>query len=179
MCIRDSCSSCDSVSLYQQTWETSSLLSFSGQHTLCLQGRWTDIWRLDLPLGRRQRPETGPVPEAVLPWPVPETVSFYSPHSHLRRLVLEGSGNQDASPRFFGKALLGGADTSPLTGKVQICLEPETGSASEAVWLLPVPVAVRFCSPHSYLCRLVFEGPGNLVSSGRIFCIYLLILFDS
>jgi hypothetical protein len=43
------CSSCDSVSLYQQTWETSTLLSFSDQSTLCrqallLQGRYTDIW---------------------------------------------------------------------------------------------------------------------------------------
>jgi hypothetical protein len=51
------CSSSDSVSLYQQTWETSSLLSFSGQSTLCrqallLQGRCPDIWCSDLPPGR-------------------------------------------------------------------------------------------------------------------------------
>ena len=31
------CSSGDSVSLYQQSWETSSLLSFSVQSTLCRQ----------------------------------------------------------------------------------------------------------------------------------------------
>ena len=43
------------------------------------------------------------------------------------------------------------ADTSPLTGKVPGCLEPETGSVPEAVLLLPVPEAVSLlqstCSP--------------------------------
>ena len=51
------CSSSDYVSLYQQTWETSSLLSFSVQSTLCrqallLQGRCPDIWCSNLPPGR-------------------------------------------------------------------------------------------------------------------------------
>ena len=40
--------------------------------------------------------------EAVWLLPVPETVSFYSSHSHLRRLVSEVSGNQDGSPRCSG-----------------------------------------------------------------------------
>jgi hypothetical protein len=31
------------------------------------------------------------------------------------------------------------------------CLEPEKGAASKALWLPPVPEAVSFCSPHSYL----------------------------
>jgi hypothetical protein len=53
-----------------------------------LQGRCTDIWHLDLPPGRRWRPETGLVPEAV---------SFCSPHSHLCKVVSEGYGNQDGS----------------------------------------------------------------------------------
>jgi hypothetical protein len=44
--------------------------------------------------------------------------SFCSPHSHLCRIVLEESGNQDGSPRFCGKALLGRVDTSPLAEKV-------------------------------------------------------------
>jgi hypothetical protein len=74
----------------------------------------TDIWRSDLPPGRRWRPETGPVPEAVSLWPVPEAVSFCSPHFHLLRLVSEGSGNQDGAPRCSGKALQDGAHTSPL-----------------------------------------------------------------
>jgi hypothetical protein len=81
--------------------------------------------------------------------------SFCSPHSHPCRLVSEESGNQDGSPRCCGKALLSGADTSPLAEKMSGCLEPETWSASEALWLPPVPEAVSFCSPHSHLCRLV------------------------
>jgi hypothetical protein len=49
--------------LYQQTWETSSILSFSGQRTLCrqallLQGRCPDIWCLNLPPGRSCFPLT-------------------------------------------------------------------------------------------------------------------------
>ena len=83
---------------------------------------------------------------------------LFNVHSHLHRLVSAGSRNQDGSPRCSGKALPGGADTSPLAGKVPGYLEPETGSASEAVWLLPVSEAVSFCSPHSHLHRLVSKG---------------------
>jgi hypothetical protein len=81
--------------------------------------------------------------------------SFCSRHSHLCRLVSEGSGNQDNSPRCSDKGLPGGVDTSPLAEKVPGCLEPETGSAPQAVSLLPGPEAVSFCSPHSNLSRLV------------------------
>jgi hypothetical protein len=57
------CSSGDSVSLYKQTWEASSLLSFSGQSILCrqalfLQGRYPDIWYSNLPPGRSCVPLT-------------------------------------------------------------------------------------------------------------------------
>jgi hypothetical protein len=57
------CSSGDYVSLYQQTWETGSILSFSGQSTLCrqallLQERCPDIWCLNLPPGRSCVPLT-------------------------------------------------------------------------------------------------------------------------
>jgi hypothetical protein len=57
------CSSGDSVSLYKQTWEASSLLSFSGQSILCrqalfLQGRCPDIWCSNLPPGRSCVPLT-------------------------------------------------------------------------------------------------------------------------
>ena len=65
--------------------------------------------------------------------PVTEAVSFYSPHSHLYRLVSERSRNEDGSHRYSGKALLGMVDTSPLAGKVPRYLDPETVSASEAV----------------------------------------------
>jgi hypothetical protein len=93
--------------------------------------------------------------------------SFCSPHSHLRRLVLVGSGNQDGSPRCSGNALPGRADTFPLAGKVSGCLEPKTGSASEVLWLLPVPEAVSFYSPYSHLHRLVLVGPRNQDVSPR------------
>ena len=73
----------------------------------------------------------------------------------LCRLVLAGSGNQDVSGRCSGNGLPGRADTSPLAGKVPGYLEREMGSATEALWLLPVPETVSFCSSHSHLCRLV------------------------
>ena len=84
--------------------------------------------------------------------------SVCSPHSHLCRLVSTGSRNQDDSCRCSGNALPGLLDTSPLAVKVPGCVEPETGAASEALWLPPVSEAVSFCSPHSHLCRLVSEG---------------------
>jgi hypothetical protein len=92
--------------------------------------------------------------------------SCYLSHSHLRRLVLEGSGIQDDYPRYSGKALPGGADTSSLAGKVPGCLEPLTGSTSEAVSLLPVQEAVGYCSPHSHLrsCLVVFYFLGDIES---------------
>jgi hypothetical protein len=39
----------------------------------------------------------------VLLRPVTEAVCFCSPHSHLHRLALEGSGKQDGSPSALGK----------------------------------------------------------------------------
>ena len=39
--------------------------------------------------------------------------------------------------------------------KVVRCLVPEKWAASEALWLLPVPEAVSFCSVHSHVCRLL------------------------
>jgi hypothetical protein len=109
------CSSCDSVSLYQKTWETRSLLSFSGQSTPCRQvsscregsqisGVWTCFLAEDevLKQGLSQK-----------------LCSFCSWHSHLHTLVSERSWTIDGSPRFSGKALLAGADTSPLAGKVR------------------------------------------------------------
>ena len=87
--------------------------------------------------------------------------SFCNPHSHLCRVVSAVSGNQDVSPRCCGKALPGGVDTLPLAGKVPRCLEPETWSSPEALWLLPVPEAVSLCSPHSHLCRPDFTENGN------------------
>jgi hypothetical protein len=108
--------------------------------------------------------------------------SFYSPHSHLCRLVLLGSGNQDGSPRCWCKALLGraglGGNTTPLAGKVPGCLEPETVSASEALWLQPVPESVTFCIPHSNLCRLVSVVFGSQDGSPSSFYFILLKFLD-
>jgi hypothetical protein len=105
--------------------------------------------------------ETRSASEALCFLPVPEAVSFCSPHSHFRRLVLAGSGNQDVSPGFSDKALPGCEDTCPLGWKVPGCLEPEMVSNSEGVWLLPVPVSISFCSLPSHLHRLVLAGSGN------------------
>jgi hypothetical protein len=159
------CSACDSVSLYQQTWLSSSLLSFSGQRTLCrqallLQGRCTGIWHLDLSTGRREGPKQILSQKLCFFRLSQKLCSLCSPHSHLRRLVSEGSRNQDGSPRCSGKALPGMVDTFPQAGKVPGCLEPKTGSAPEGVWLLPVTGVFSFCSSHSHLCRLVSEGLG-------------------
>jgi hypothetical protein len=87
--------------------------------------------------------------------------SFCSPHSHLCRLVLVESRNQDGSPWCCGKALLGGANTSPLTRKVPRYLEPEKCSAPESLWLQLLPEAVSLCSVHSHLCRPVLVESRN------------------
>ena len=101
-------------------------------------------------------------PTAELLWPVPETVSFCILHSHLCRILSAGSQNQDVCCRCSGKALPGWADTYPLAGKVPRYLEPEKGAASEALWLMPVPEDVSFCSPHSHLYRLYLQESRNL-----------------
>ena len=81
--------------------------------------------------------------------------------SHLCRLVLAESRKEGGSCRCSSKTLPGGLDTYPLAGKVSECLEPEMGSATEALWLLPVPEVVSFCSPHSHLCRIVSVESGS------------------
>ena len=65
-----------------------------------------------------------------------ELCSFSIPHSYLCSLISDGSGTQNGFPRCSGRALLGGADTSPLAGKLSGCLEPKTVSVPEAVLLL-------------------------------------------
>jgi hypothetical protein len=124
-----------------------------------LQWRCTDICWSDLPPGRKWRPKTGPVPEAV---------SFCSPHSHLCRLVLAGFGKEDGSHGCSCKAPHppGHLNTSPLAGKVPGCLEPKKGPALEVLWLPPDPETVSICSPHSHLCRLFLAVSGNQDVSG-------------
>jgi hypothetical protein len=71
------------------------------------------------------------------------------------------------APPDAGKALQGGAETSPLAGTVLRCLEPKMWSASESPWLLPVSESVSFCSPQFYLCRLVLVESRNQEGSPR------------
>ena len=114
MSLVGACSSCDSVSLYQQIWETRALLSFSGQSTLCrqallLQGRCTDIGIRTCLLAEDESPK----------WCLSQKLcSFYSLHSHLHCLVSERFRTIDGSPRCSGKDLPGKVDTSPLVGNV-------------------------------------------------------------
>jgi hypothetical protein len=105
--------------------------------------------------------EMGSVPKLCQFYLSQKMCRFCSKHSHLCRLVSEGSCNQEVLPRCSGKAMLSGVDTSPLAGKVPRCLQSK--------WGLPQKLGCRhlshnlcsFCSPHSYLRRLVSEGSGN------------------
>jgi hypothetical protein len=106
---------------------------------LLWQGRFLEVWS----------PKWG-LPQKLCGFCLSQKLcSFRSRHSHLHSLVSERSLSRDSSPRCSGKALLGGADTSPLARKVSGCLEPKMGSAPEAVWPLPVPKDVSLCSPLS------------------------------
>jgi hypothetical protein len=82
---------------------------------------------------------------------------FCSQHSHLLRLVSEGSGTQDGSLTCSGSQSPPGR-TSPLAEKVPGCLEPEGLSQK----------LCRFCSPYSHLCRLLSEGLGT--QDGSLTC---------
>jgi hypothetical protein len=100
-------------------------------------------------------------PSAELLWPVPEAVSFCILLSHLCRILLEGSQNQDVCCRCSSKVLPGRADPYPLARKVDRCLGPEKGAALEVLWLPSVPEAVSFCILHSHLCRILSAGSRN------------------
>ena len=62
--------------------------------------------------------EKGGASEALWLPPVPEAVSFCGLHSHLCRLVLVESGNQDVFHKCSGNYLPSRVDTYPLAGKV-------------------------------------------------------------
>jgi hypothetical protein len=51
-------------------------------------------------------PKNGAASESLWLSPVPEAVSFCSPHSHLCRVLPAESWNQDGSCRFWGKSLI-------------------------------------------------------------------------
>jgi hypothetical protein len=72
-------------------------------------------------------PEMGPALEVLWLLPVPEVVSFCSPHSHLCRLVLAGSGNRDVSSRCSGKASRAGKTTLLWHGSCPDVWSPKWG----------------------------------------------------
>ena len=106
-------------------------------------------------------PENGAASEALWLPPVPEAISFCIPHTHLWRILLVGSRNQDVCCRCSGNVLPGQADPYLLSWKVAGYLRPEKGAALEALWLLPVPEAFRLCIPHSHLCQILLAGSQN------------------
>jgi hypothetical protein len=112
--------------------------SWAGQTPLLWQGRSRDVW----------------TPKHGLPQ---KLCGFHLSQKLLASVVhtLPCADIQDGSPDAVAKTSQAGADTSPLAGKEPGCLEPELWSAPEALWVLPDPEAVSFCSPHSHLCRLV------------------------
>jgi hypothetical protein len=63
---------------------------------LLWQARCPDVWS----------PKRG-LPQKLVASAFPEAVRFFNSHSHLCRLVFEGSGNQDGSLRCPGKTLPG------------------------------------------------------------------------
>ena len=172
MSLARACSSCDSVSLCQQTWESSSLLSLSvrvliaGKLSSCREDAQISVIETCL-LAEDDGLKQGLSQKLCWFCLSQRLCSFCIQHSHLHRVVSEISWTRDDSPSCSGKALIIGEDTSSLAGKVPICLEPKTGSAPEAVWLLPVPETISFYSPHSHLCRLVSEGSRNQDGSLR------------
>ena len=87
------CSSCDSVGLYQHSWEFNSVLSPSVQSTLCrqsllLQGRCTEVWSSALPSGWRWRTK-GTLSKKLC--------CFCSPCALMLGLVFERPGIQDGA----------------------------------------------------------------------------------
>ena len=105
---------------------------------------WSEPYQLDTsPLVGNMpgclEPETGSVSEALLLLPVPEAVlllqSAHSPFT-VCELTCTDWSLRDPGPKMAlspAQAEPSPVDTSPLSGKVPGCLEPKTGSASEAV----------------------------------------------
>jgi hypothetical protein len=168
-----------SVILYQQTWETSSFLRVSVvkapsggklssyREGAQISGIWTSL------LAEDEGPKQG-LSQKLCCFGLSQKLLASVVHT------LTCAEYSRRSPRTKGKALLSWVDTYPLAGKVPGCLKPEKGAASEALWLLPVPEAVSFCSPHSRLCRILLAESQNQDvchrCSGPTLCFYDLFL---
>jgi hypothetical protein len=147
------CSSCDSVSLCQQTWESSSLLSLSGQSTLCrqallLQGKCPDIWLKMKAQNRACRRRC--VSSAVCTL----TCTDWSPRDRGHKMAL--------SPALVVRALLGRYLFSGGDGGVR---SPKRGLFQKLCCFCLSQKLCCFCSLHSYLSRLDCEGSGTQEAS--------------
>jgi hypothetical protein len=99
-----------------------------------LQGR-VDPYPLARKVARCLWTEKEVALEALWLPPVPEAVSFCIPHTHLCRILLAGSRNQDVCCQCSGNVLPGWADPYPLGGKVAGCL----GSVQNTLGGVPEP----------------------------------------
>jgi hypothetical protein len=158
-----SCSSCDSVSLCQQSWESSSLLSLRSQTTFCrqgllLQGKCTDVWCSDLPPGWRWRTETEPVQKDVLPL---QSVCSPAPTG------LQGTQDTRWLPHLLHQSKPSQAATSPLVGKRAqmsgaqngVCPRSYVPSACPRICVASAVCLLTLRSPCAHLHRLVSKGP--------------------
>jgi hypothetical protein len=137
------CSSRDSVNLCRQSWESSSLLTLSGQSTL-----------------QASSPLAGKV-HALKQGMSQKICCLCSPHAHLHRLFSKGHGTQDGSLTCSGGQSPPGQTPLLWWGR---CLD---------IWILKQGLSQKlccfclsqnlcnFCSQHSHLHRLVSEGPAT------------------
>jgi hypothetical protein len=88
--------------------------------------------------------------------------SFCSLHSHLFRLVSEGSETQDGSPR-CSAAEPSLADWTPLIwrGRCPDVWSLERGLCQKLCHFCLSQKLCSFCSLHTHLCRLLTEGSGT------------------
>ena len=132
MSLDGACSSCDSVTLCQQFWDSSSVLSLSGQSTLCRQGAPMSGVQTCL-LAEDEGPKQGLSLKMCC---------LCSPRTHLRRLVPKGPRTQDGSLTFSVSQRQPRRTPLLFRGRCPDICSPKQGSVPEAVSLLPVPEAV-------------------------------------
>jgi hypothetical protein len=106
--------------LSEEFWNQDACSRCSGQ---VLQAR-ADPYPLAGKVASCLGPEKGAALEALWLLPSPEALIFCIPYSHLCRIHLEGSRNQDVCCQCSGKALPCRVDPFPLAGKVAGCLGP-------------------------------------------------------
>jgi hypothetical protein len=104
--------------LSEEFWNQDACSRCSGQ---VLQAR-ADPYPLAGKVASCLGPEKGAALEALWLLPSPEALIFCIPYSHLCRIHLEGSRNQDVCCQCSGKAFPCQAGPYPLAGKMVTCL---------------------------------------------------------